>query len=517
MKKTFIGVLLLALAAIGQLNSAAQQIPFLSELLSRYQEFNRLYNEKRRAGASLPAVEQLRKRGEEAFKRGDIPGILAAIGEAQTLLAGKKWDDRQRFIASLTLETDRLVIEPNQVLQVSLTRMFPATIDKAFASAPTVTFIIVSGEAALKPNESQSAPSLPQPLVVAERLTIAETSSNAARRLLLPDGAYRVVAQIDAGGQRIAELNQQVYAISDFSDSLAQMSKTIAGIKASSDSQVRAIARTVATPEFQLQRLAQLNKTRGEVDLNPNQEIDHIAAELSAIARGRNPFTTERGEVERAYQASDNKLVPFRVYVPKSYDGASPKALVVMLHGALGDEHYYLSGLFDPAIIKGEAERRGYILAGVNGRGRFPGYSGLSQEDVFEVINAVTRDYKIDTSRIYLTGHSLGGFGTWLVASSKPEEFAAIAAVSGGPPAAGDALTALLQRLKGMPAMVVHGAQDGIAPVQLSRAMAAAAEKAGLKVSYVEVPDGDHLSVVASTFPAVMEFFDKNVKPPGSK
>ena len=137
----------------------------------------------------------------------------------------------------------------------------------------------------------------------------------------------------------------------------------------------------------------------------------------------------------------------------------------------------------------------------------------MSQDDVFEVINAVTRDFKIDGSRIYLTGHSTGGFVTWLVASSKPELFAAIAPVSGGPPAQGDALTALLAKLKGTPAMIVHGAQDGIAPVQLSRTMSAAAEKAGLKVSYLEVPDGDHLSVVASTFPAIMDFFEKNAKP----
>ena len=517
MKKRLIGFLLLAFSAIGQPSVAAQQIPFLSELFSRYEEFNRLYIEKRRAGANLSAIEPLRKRAEESFRRGSIPDILEAIGEAQALLAGKKWDDRQKFIASLTLEPDRLVIEPNQVLQVSLTRMFPASIDKAFASTPTVTFVIVSGEAPSKSSDPQTAAALQQPLVIAERLTVAETSSNAARRLFLPDGIYQLVAQIDAGGQRIAELRRQIYAINDFTNSIAQMSTTIASIKSSSDAQVKAIAPMVSTPEFQLQVLSQLNKTRGEVDLNPSQELDRVEAELSTIAKGRNPFATERGEVERAYQASDNKLVPYRVYVPRSYDGASPRPLVVMLHGALGDERYYFSGLFDPAIIKGEAERRGYILAGVNGRGRFASYSGVSQEDVFEVINAVSRDYKIDASRIYLTGHSLGGFGTWLVASSKPETFAAIAAVSGGPPAQGDALTALLQRLKGLPTLVIHGAQDGIAPVQLSRMMSAAAEKAGLKVSYVEVPDGNHLSVVGSTFPAVMDFFEKNVKSPGPK
>ncbi|HSQ19615.1 MAG TPA: prolyl oligopeptidase family serine peptidase, partial [Blastocatellia bacterium] len=372
-----------------------------------------------------------------------------------------------------------------------------------------VTFHIVSSESASRSGEAQPARALTQPLVIAERLSIAETSSNAALKLLLPDGAYDVVATIEARGQNIAEIKRSIYAISDFSDSITQMSRTVAAIRQSSDAKVKALAPLVFTPEFQLQRLAQLNRTRGEVDLNPNKEIDLIEAELSSLAKGQNPFARERGEIERAYRAADGKLTPFRLYVPKSYDESSAKPLVVMLHGALGDERYYLSGLFDPAVIKGEADRHGYVLVGVNGGSRF----GVNPDDVFEVIKAVTRDYKIDASRIYLTGHSMGGFATWLIASGKPEMFAAIAPVSGGPPTQGDALAGLLAKLKGTPVMVVHGAQDGIAPVQLSRTMSAAAEKAGLKVSYLEVPDGDHLSVVASKFPAIMDFFEKQTKP----
>ena len=519
MRKPLIAFLLVAFGAAGQPGATAQQVPFLTELFSRYEAFNRVYTEKRRAGANVSAIELLRKKGEEAFRRGDIPGILEVLGEAQALVAGKKWDERQRFIASLTLETDRLVVEPNQVLQVSLTRMFPASIEKAFASPPTVTFAILSGEVVTGPVDAPSVlalwkkrpsalPAGQQPLVIADRLAIAETSSNSARKLLLPDGAYQVVALVEAGGLQISEIKRQIYVISNFSDSIAQMSNTIASTRKSSDLKGKAIAPLIDTPAFQLQRLSQLTRTRGEVDLNPNQEIDRIEGELSALAKGQNPFARERGEVERAYQAPDGKLFPYRLYVPGSYDGARATPLVVMLHGALGDERYYFSGLFDPAVIKGEADRRGYILVGVNGRGRF----GLNQEDVFEVINAVTRDYKINAARIYLTGHSMGGFGTWLVASSKPELFAAIAPVSGGPPAQGDALTALLAKLKGTPAMVVHGAQDGIVAVQLSRT-----EKAGLKVSYLEVPDGDYLSVVASTFPAVLDFFEKSTNATNSK
>jgi dipeptidyl aminopeptidase/acylaminoacyl peptidase len=183
-----------------------------------------------------------------------------------------------------------------------------------------------------------------------------------------------------------------------------------------------------------------------------------------------------------------------------------------MLHGALGDEHYYFSGLFDPALIRSEAERRGWILVGVNGRGRFGGYRGPSLGDAFEVINAVTRDYKIEPSRIYLTGHSMGGFGTWLVASAKPEMFAAIAPVSGGAPAQGEALDALLARLKNVPALVAHGARDGIVPPERSRDMVAAAKRAGLKVDYLESAPSDHISVVPATLPAILDFFEKNQK-----
>ncbi|HXU09016.1 MAG TPA: prolyl oligopeptidase family serine peptidase [Blastocatellia bacterium] len=505
-------ILLFAFFAIGRTGAAAQQIPYLSELFSRYQEFNRLYTQKRKTGANLNAIDPLRKRAEQSFKQGNIPGIIEVLGEAQTLLAGKKWDEGQRFVASLTLETDRLVIEPNQVLQISVTRMFQTNIEKAFSSTPTLTLSIVSVEGAPKPSDSKAPRALAKPIVIAERLDVGETSSIASRRLLLPDGVYDVVALIEAGGQRVAELRRTIYAIADFTDSLSQMSKAIAAIKSSSDAKLKAIAPLVATPEFQLLRLAQLNRTRGEVELNPNQEIDRIENVLSALAKGENPFAAERGELERAYQSGDHQLVPFRVYVPRSYDGASPTPMVIMLHGPLGDERYYFSGLFDPTVVKGEADRRGWILVGVNGRGRFSSYSGPAQKDVFEVIEAVTRDYKIDATRIYLTGHSTGGFGTWLVASGKPEQFAAIAAVSGGPPAQGEALTTLLERVKNVPAMIAHGAQDGIAPVQLSRTMVAACEKAGLKVTYLEVPEGDHLSVVASTFPAVMDFFEKIAK-----
>lgn len=502
MKRLFFATLILAaVASLNPKQACGQQVPFLSELNARTEEMNKLAAEKRRAGANLAALDLLRQRNEDAFKRGNLPAVLETLGEAIALLQGKPWDDKQKFVASLTLEIDRLVVEPNQDMKVSLARMFPAAGDKTMSAAPTVTLEIVAA--------SDDAAQSMKPIVIAKRLAIAETATNAGRRVMLADGVYWVVATIESGNQKIAEVRKPVYAISDFSGELARLSGMVASIKSSNDPKVKAVAHLATTPEYQLQRLTGLTRSRGEYNINPFAELDRAEAVLEALAKGENLLAAERGEIERAYAASDGALIPYRIYVPLSYDGSAARPMAVLLHGALGNERSYFSGLYDPTIIKGEAERRGYIFVAPNGRGD---YVRAGQEDAFEVIKAVTRDYKIDASRIYLTGHSMGGFGTWWIASNKPELFAAIAPVSGAGPSQADHLAALVAKLKGVPALVIHGARDQIVPPDRARSLVAAAQKAGVVVNYVEVPEADHMTIVAGTFPAVMDFFEKHSK-----
>ncbi|HEY9231493.1 MAG TPA: prolyl oligopeptidase family serine peptidase, partial [Blastocatellia bacterium] len=499
-----------ACLALCSVTVSAQQIPFLDDLLARSEAFYKLYNEKRRAGAKLDAFEPLRKRGEAEFRSGNVPGIIEALAEGTALLQGKAWDERQRFIASLTVEADRLVLEPNQELSLSLVRIFPTSTDKAFSAPPTVTFLIAPTG---KPSSSDVKTQRPMgPITLTERIPIGEAQAGAARKLTLADGAYTIIARIEAGGQQVADVTQPLYAINDFSDRLRQLTRQVAEIKSSSDARVKAVAALVTTPEFQIQRLQPLNKSRSEVAINPADELDLIEARLAVLAKGENPFAAARGEIERAYQAADGKLIPYRLFVPSTYDGKAGRPLAVLLHGALGDERTFFSDLYDPATVKGEAERRGYILAAVNGRGRFSSYRDAAGEDPLEVAAAVMRNYQIDPARVYLAGHSMGGFGAWVVAAHKPELFAALAPMSAGPPAQGEALTALLEKLKALPALVVHGAKDGIVPPELSKKMVEAAQKAGLQVTYLEVPDADHLTVIGASFGAVLDFFDKHPK-----
>jgi predicted peptidase len=89
------------------------------------------------------------------------------------------------------------------------------------------------------------------------------------------------------------------------------------------------------------------------------------------------------------------------------------------------------------------------------------------------LLDEVLKQYRVDSRRVYLTGESMGGYGTWALAAAHPERFAAIAPIcGGGEPASAD-------RLKGVPTWAFHGADDKVVPPEESRKMVAAIQHAG--------------------------------------
>ena len=97
----------------------------------------------------------------------------------------------------------------------------------------------------------------------------------------------------------------------------------------------------------------------------------------------------------------------------------------------------------------------------------------------------ITR-YRVDKNRIYLTGLSMGGYGTWAFALEYPNRFAAIAPICGR----GDPDKARL--LKHLPTWVFHGAKDEVVPLEKSQAMVDALEKVGGKVKFTIYPEAGH-------------------------
>ncbi len=105
-----------------------------------------------------------------------------------------------------------------------------------------------------------------------------------------------------------------------------------------------------------------------------------------------------------------------------------------------------------------------------------------------ELTDATLRKYPIDPDRVYVTGLSMGGYGTWDAIARRPELFAGAIAICG----AGDPARA--KEIAHIPVWAWHGEKDGAVPVQGSRDMVAALKKAGAMPRYNELPGVGHNS-----------------------
>ncbi|MEX2344875.1 MAG: prolyl oligopeptidase family serine peptidase [Balneolaceae bacterium] len=105
-----------------------------------------------------------------------------------------------------------------------------------------------------------------------------------------------------------------------------------------------------------------------------------------------------------------------------------------------------------------------------------------------EVLDQLIENFSVDTDRIYITGMSMGGFGTWDAIARWPERFAAAVPVCGG----GDPSTA--ERIAHIPIWATHGADDPTVPPEMSRQMIEALQEAGGLPGYTEYPGVGHFS-----------------------
>lgn len=208
--------------------------------------------------------------------------------------------------------------------------------------------------------------------------------------------------------------------------------------------------------------------------------------------------------------------MPYRLFVPAGAEkgGAAKFPLVVHLHGGgqNGDDNEQQLLSSEGATIwakPGEqAKRPAFVLvpqsrAYMNGPADKPiGGFGVTRDregnrymdevvkpsaDVkmaIAVIEKVMKEYPVDPKRVYVTGLSQGGFGTWNMAIARPELFAAIVPIAGG----GD--PALVKRIRNLPVWGFQAADDQVVDAKYMRATIEALRKAGGKPKYTELPSG---------------------------
>jgi poly(3-hydroxybutyrate) depolymerase len=173
---------------------------------------------------------------------------------------------------------------------------------------------------------------------------------------------------------------------------------------------------------------------------------------------------------------------------------------------------------------QGQARAGGDGPAGQGGRGAARGAGGgnqpenlpeLSEKDVMNVLDLIRKEFNVDPTRIYLTGHSMGGAGTYFLGSKHAGIWAAIAPVAPAAFSMQPRAEEYLKPLKdaGVAIMVVHGADDEVVPVATSRdGWVPAIKKLGIEHEYVEMPGVTHGPVITQSQQAIYEFFGKHSK-----
>ena len=197
------------------------------------------------------------------------------------------------------------------------------------------------------------------------------------------------------------------------------------------------------------------------------------------------------GQFPQSFQAEIRKTVKaqYLLYLPTGYaESKNQWPLILFLHGAgeRGDdlEKVKIHGL--PKLIAKEGKELPFVVISP----QCPKDGWWSDEAQIEMLDALLDHifyrYRIDQNRIYVTGLSMGGFGTWSLAAKYPDRFAAIAPICGG----GDPRDA--PRISHLPVWAFHGAKDTIVEPEKSREMADALKKAGSDVKLTIYPEAGH-------------------------
>jgi predicted peptidase len=190
-------------------------------------------------------------------------------------------------------------------------------------------------------------------------------------------------------------------------------------------------------------------------------------------------------QLEKHFEAEVKIKVSYDylLFLPEGY-GKSRKRwpLMLFLHGAgeSGTNLPKIKKLGPPMIVDSKPDFP-FILVSPQSSG-----NGWNPDALNALLNEVMHDYRVDKDRVYLTGPSMGGTGTWTLASAHPERFAAIAPVSSG----GE--TGDVKKLLHMPIWAFQGEKDPTVKVSRIEATVAAFRAAGSNIKLTIYPEAKH-------------------------
>ncbi|MDA9901561.1 prolyl oligopeptidase family serine peptidase [Gammaproteobacteria bacterium] len=193
----------------------------------------------------------------------------------------------------------------------------------------------------------------------------------------------------------------------------------------------------------------------------------------------------------------------YQTYVPLNYNSTEKWPVMLFLHGA-GERGS--DGLKQTQVGLGKAIRlnpeRWQSIAVFPQVPAGESWQGIAGDIALAALDATIAEFSVDESRLYLTGISLGGNGTWYLGYQNTERFAALVSICGfidlGSrfpgflPEAENSFTALAKSLSKTPVWIVHGDADVVVPVEQSRKIVLALEAVGSDVHYTELQGVNH-------------------------
>ena len=136
-----------------------------------------------------------------------------------------------------------------------------------------------------------------------------------------------------------------------------------------------------------------------------------------------------------------------------------------------------------------------------------------SEKDVMNVLDMIRKEFTVDENRIYLMGHSMGGAGSIYLGVKHASIWAAIGAEAPATAPAGLTPESFsLEPAKHIPMIIVQGDMDTLVPVAGARLWIEKMKELKMTYEYVEVPGGDHGSVLTTGAPDIFAFFAKHTK-----
>lgn len=445
------------------------------------------------------AAEQFGQQAQQENRAGHFGEAMRAYQHGTAAMRSVEWTPPVEFASALTGKLDHAMLEPGKHVTISLSALYP--VDRAAAEKDKIKATVVM-VAATRGNEPPMAKDIAAATVIdstklpfTEEITIPDAPAgdyNLEVRLALADGTA-------PDGLRTAFVKALPIHVESLKSDADQLRARLAKF-------AKSTAPTLATAQYVLARYEQSDSgAASPLHYNFRGEFQTANAILDSLETKKDPLAGKHGDMRRAYLSTvDQTLQPYRIFIPDQYDGSKATPLLVALHGMGGDENSMFDGYHE--ALKVQVQRVGFIAVCPKGRESASMYRGPAEQDVLDVIAEVRRDYKIDPSRIFLMGHSMGGYGTWSTAIDHPELFAALGPISGG----GNA--GAMDKIKDIPEYVVHGDDDRTVNVNMSRTMVAAGKKLGAPITYVEVPGGSHVSVAEPAFAPMLDFFMKQVK-----